>query len=76
MASDDRDPQDVADQAEESSIQRLRRFRLARPDPWVRRLVAITLVGFYAFYIYATLAHLPGTVGNCQSIAALVLNHC
>jgi hypothetical protein len=64
--------QDEADAAEETAIQRMRWFRSMRGDPWVKRLVALALLGYLAFYLAASAGPLEHRDPACLAVPTVV----
>jgi hypothetical protein len=68
--------QGEADAAEETAIHRMRRFRSMRGDPWVKRLVALALLGYFAFYLAASAGPLEHRDPACLTVPTVVRPRC
>ena len=70
------DEQDAADAAEETAIRRMRWFRSMRGDRWVKRLVALALLGYFAFYLAASAGPLEHRDPTCLAVPTVVRPTC
>jgi len=68
--------QGQADAAEETAIRRMRWFRSMRGDPWVKRLVALALLGYFAFYLAASAGPVEHRDPACLAVPTVVRPNC
>jgi hypothetical protein len=68
--------QGQADADEETAIRRMRWFRSMRGDVWVKRLVALALLGYFAFYLGASAGPLEHRAPACLAVPTVVRPGC